>query len=112
MPLNRIAPASGFRKPPMVRSKVDLPAPFSPVISRISPASTAKLTSRSTGMLPYPACRAAISSNAATHEQRLGGRIGGDLGRGSVGDDAAGIHDGDPVGHVPDQIEVVLHQHD
>ena len=45
-PRNRTAPSRGDRRPAIVLSSVDLPAPFGPMIATISPASTRRPTPR------------------------------------------------------------------
>ena len=45
-PLNVIAPDLGLSRPTSVHIKVDLPAPFAPMMAAISPSSISKLTSR------------------------------------------------------------------
>jgi len=47
-PAKRIAPARGGTMPNTVRSSVDLPAPFAPMMQTISPVRTASDTPRST----------------------------------------------------------------
>ena len=51
-PLNRTAPERGLRRPEMVRSVVDLPAPLAPMSVTISPSSTWKLMPCSAWMAP------------------------------------------------------------
>jgi hypothetical protein len=43
-PSHRISPASGWSTPSMIFTRVDLPAPFSPINPWISPGRTTRLT--------------------------------------------------------------------
>src|SRR5262245_21636956 len=62
-PLKRISPASIFRYPKMVSSKVDLPAPFGPITLTISFSLTSHDTPCRTFCLPYPETTPFTSSN-------------------------------------------------
>src|SRR5437868_13182520 len=55
LPSKRIDPARGVTRPNTVRSSVDLPAPFAPMIDTTSAGCTATETPRSTSTSSYPA---------------------------------------------------------
>src|SRR5690606_28864661 len=102
----------GLLKPAIARISVDLPAPVSPPTSRISPGWASSETSSMTGTMPYPAWRVLTSSTAASHDHVLHGRVRRHRVRRARGDDTPLLHDGDGVGDVPDQVEIVLDQDD
>ena len=64
-------------RPEIVRSIVDLPAPFEPMTATASPDRTSSETPWSTRMLPYPAWRSTSSSipglaDVGGHHLRVG----------------------------------------
>src|SRR5882724_8927977 len=109
-------------------SVVVLPAPLCPTMPTISPAPTFRLTSKTTCLAPYPACRpltsrrrllaaggrsarpggtTAVSSDCAKVRLREPG-IAGQVGETALGGEPAKLHEADVVGQPPDHLQVVL----
>src|SRR6202171_1238024 len=61
-PSSRIEPVVGWCRPMIERSNVDLPAPLAPMIARVSPGATARLTSVSACRYPCRTVRLRTSS--------------------------------------------------
>jgi hypothetical protein len=66
-PSMRIAPWSGVSKPAIMRKVVVLPQPEGPRNDTNSPASTLRLTPRTTWLAPKPFCRPSSSRNAMAY---------------------------------------------
>src|SRR5438093_3377365 len=97
----------------MVSSSVLFPTPLRPSTARLPFSGTSSETASSTTASPYPA-RTALSASsgsamAPSAEIDLAhARIGGDLLRRALGEDAAADHDDDPAREPEHDVHVVL----
>src|SRR5262249_11773710 len=109
---NRIRPARACTMPNTVRSRVDFPAPFAPMMQTISPARTASDTPRRTSTSSYPATTSRSSSSAPSAAKvRLDhARVAADHLRWALGDLLAVVEDDHAPGDVHDHVHVVLDQ--
>jgi hypothetical protein len=64
LPSYKIAPSVGWCRPAIVRSSVDLPAPFAPMIAYTSPGNTRSDTRSSARSWPWCTVRSRTSSRA------------------------------------------------
>src|SRR6476620_1972838 len=101
-------PLFGLISPDIVLSSVVLPAPLGPSSSTSCPASSSSDTSRSTVIRSYPALSPSTCNMFDSDEEVGDGRAVAQLGGRSRGDDPTAVDDGDLVGDVPHQLEVVL----
>src|SRR6476619_7091348 len=114
-PSSSMRPALGARKPQMVFTTVDLPAPLRPMRPLISPAFTSRETSRSTSMSwSYPAVTPSRSSSGsamgAAPEVRLDHRgVLQHFARGALGDEAPGVHARGAMAEIHHDRHVVAH---
>src|SRR5690606_5463716 len=98
-PSSLIEPAAGRSNPLIVRKRVDLPAPFAPSNTTISPLRTSRLTSRSASNSPNRIVSPEISSKVSRPQVGFDdGRIPLNFGRHALGDLSAVVQDDDLIG--------------
>src|SRR5690349_24084163 len=110
-PLNRMAPARAGTMPNTVRSRVDLPAPFAPMMQTISPSPTVNDTPRSTSTSSYPATTPRSSRSAPSLPAKVGLDDAGvppDRRRRPLGDLLTVIEHDDALRDVHHHVHVVL----
>src|SRR6516164_11171934 len=89
-----------------------LPAPFGPSSANTEPAGTSMLRSSTARMAPYPQLRCSSRSMRLPEIGRAHGRVGHDLARRAVLNQAALIENEKAPGHANDLAQVVLNQDD
>src|SRR5262245_32783206 len=109
----RIVPARAATMPNTVRSSVDLPAPFAPMMHAISPVPTANDTPRSTSSSSYPATTPRSSSSGPRSAAKVGlddTRVAANRVRRSLGDLLPVVEHDDALGDIHHDVHVVLDQ--
>src|SRR5262249_9766033 len=107
-------PRRGATSPKTVRSSVDLPAPFAPMMQTISPARTDNETPRRTSTSSWPAATSRSSSSApAASAAKVGldhSRVAADRPGRPLGNLLAVVEHDHALGDVHDHVHVVLDQ--
>src|SRR6266576_1453320 len=110
LPRNRIWPRRGRMSPEIVRSSVDLPAPFGPIRQTKSPASTSRSTPRRMSPPdPYPATSRSHWTSTSVSEVGIeDGGIGAHLGRRPARDHPTAVQHNHRLAQLHDKAHVVL----
>src|SRR5438067_5028 len=110
---SEMAPAVGWCRPMIERSSVDLPAPFAPMMARVSPGATERLTSVSACRYPCRTVRLRTSSiDNDSQVDLLDLRVREHLFRIAFGDQSAAGEANDAADGARERVHDMLHPDD